>query len=279
MRTEVPVDYDVIVVGAGPAGCAAAYDLAAAGQRVLVVDRFQFPRTKACAGALSVKALTALRFSVAPVLRTVCRNIVVSLRMGKARTLIGRDPICAMTVRGDLDAFVLNETRKCGAIFKQIGRIVAVDVAADRVQLVTETGDITARFLVGADGASSAVRRLTADYPALLTGFAVECRVDSGGAKDLQLDFGVVPGGYGWVFPKGDHLNVGIYTQLTHKGVVTLAELRRYAAATTGTSKLTHITGHAVGLGGAAYRPHSERLFLVGDAAGLVDPLFGEGIY
>jgi geranylgeranyl reductase family protein len=279
LRAEVPVDYDVIVVGAGPAGCAAAYDLAAAGQRVIVVDRFQFPRSKPCAGALSVKALTALRFSVAPVLRAVCRNLVVGLRTEKTRTLVGRDPICAMTVRSDLDAFVLSETRKRGAIFEQIGRIEAVAVDRDCVHLVTATREITARFLVGADGANSTVRRLTGDFPTALASFAMECSVDTSDAVDVQLDFGVVPGGYGWVFPKGDHLNVGVYTHLPQEGIVTLGGLRQYSSAKTGNSKLRNITGHAVGLGGTAYRPHSQRLFLVGDAAGLVDPLFGEGIY
>ncbi len=58
--------YDAIVVGAGPAGCAAAYDLAAAGRSVLLLDRCHFPRLKPCAGALTVKTLKALRYSVAP---------------------------------------------------------------------------------------------------------------------------------------------------------------------------------------------------------------------
>ena len=276
---EGSVDYDVIVVGAGPAGCAAAYDLAAAGRQVALVDRFQFPRTKACAGGLTVKSLTALRFSVAPVVRAVCRTLVVGLRREKARKLAGTDPICAMTVRADLDAFVLNETRRRGATFAQIGRIEAVRVEADRVQLITETGTLAARFLIGADGAHSTVARLTEEFPASSSGFALECHVDRNVSADMQLDFGVVPSGYGWVFPKGDHLNVGVYTNSPRKGIVTLERLREYTLARTGASVVRNVIGQAIGLGGTAYRPHSKRVFLVGDAAGLVDPLFGEGIY
>ena len=61
--------WDAIVVGAGPAGCAAAYDLAVAGQSVLLVDKSEFPRPKACAGGLTIKAVKALRYSIDPVVR------------------------------------------------------------------------------------------------------------------------------------------------------------------------------------------------------------------
>ncbi|HEY6140357.1 MAG TPA: geranylgeranyl reductase family protein [Thermoanaerobaculia bacterium] len=273
------VDYDVIVVGAGPAGCAAAYDLVAAGQRVALLDRHQFPRTKACAGALTIKSLAALRFSVAPVVREVCFNLVVGLRTETTRTFLSDDPICAMTVRADLDAYVLEQTRARGAAFIQIGKISAIDVEPERVTLRTESGDITGKFLIGADGANSAVARLTQDFPAGYSGFAIECHVDTREHYEMEFDFGVVPFGYGWIFPKRDHLNVGVYTNLPHKGVVTLEGLRKYAQLKTGSSEVRHVVGHPIGLGGPAYRPHSLRTFLVGDAAGLVDPLLGEGIY
>ena len=69
MLDNQSVMWDAIVVGAGPAGCAAAYDLAAAGRRVLLVDKASFPRPKACAGALTMKAVRALRYSIGPVVR------------------------------------------------------------------------------------------------------------------------------------------------------------------------------------------------------------------
>jgi 2-polyprenyl-6-methoxyphenol hydroxylase-like FAD-dependent oxidoreductase len=62
-------DYDVLIAGAGPAGCAAAFDLACAGRRVLLLDKRTFPRPKACACGLTRKTLAALRYSVAPVSR------------------------------------------------------------------------------------------------------------------------------------------------------------------------------------------------------------------
>lgn len=275
MRT----DYDVLIVGAGPAGCAAAYDLATAGRRVLIVDRFAFPRMKACAGGLTIKTILALRFSIAPVVRTICSDLKVGLRDATPRKIRGKSPLCAMTVRAELDEFVLRETRRRGAEFAQIGRIRSITTDRNRVELVTETGSITARFLIGADGANSTVARVTGEFPEATASFAMEGHIPIAGNRDLELNFDVVPFGYGWVFPKGDHLNVGIYTSRPGKGIVTLERLREYARLKAGAGDLSHVVGHPIGLGGAAYRPRSPRIFLVGDAAGMVDSLFGEGIY
>ena len=101
-------DYDILIAGAGPAGCAAAYDLARAGERVLLLDRRTFPRPKACACGLTRKTLKALRYSVDPVIERVCNEIVLQ-RAGNSKDNIAdksaevrirsRNPICAMAVR------------------------------------------------------------------------------------------------------------------------------------------------------------------------------------
>src|SRR5262245_66662856 len=85
--------YDVIVIGAGPAGCSAAYDLAGAGVRVLLLDRTAFPRTKPCAGMLTVKAVNLIRYSIAPVIRGVARSLDLSLNAHQSRTLPSAAPI------------------------------------------------------------------------------------------------------------------------------------------------------------------------------------------
>src|SRR4051794_2789227 len=81
---------DVIIVGAGPAGCAAAYDLAAAGLSVQLLDKKQFPRVKACAGALTMKTIRALRYSVLPVIRHICHDFQVGLRLERSNLFPSR---------------------------------------------------------------------------------------------------------------------------------------------------------------------------------------------
>src|SRR5579875_1385414 len=118
----MPFDQDVIIVGAGPAGCAAAYDLARAGVRVLLLDKRSFPRHKACACGLTRKTLKALRYSVEPVIERACRDVVlqeagpaflqgrrVADKSCEVRVRM-RNPFCAMAVRERFDDYCLRQT-------------------------------------------------------------------------------------------------------------------------------------------------------------------------
>jgi geranylgeranyl reductase family protein len=274
------VDYDVVVVGAGPAGCAAAYDLRSAGRSVLLLDRTEFPRVKACAGGLTIKTLHALRYPVRPVIRKVCRSVILGQGLGQAMLLKSAGPICAMSVRAELDAFCLSRTRERGASFSVTRRITAVAEEKSRVTIDTDQGLLRSRFLVGADGANSTVRRLSGQFPEARRGLAIEADVPLSGipCPKMEFDFGVVPSGYGWIFPRDDHINVGLYTN-SRSVKLSRALLQEYARERLKITTLEHVIGHAIGLAGWHYRPASKRVFLAGDAAGLVDPLLGEGIY
>ncbi len=270
---------DVIVVGAGPAGCAAAFDLARAGLDVLLLDRRSFPRVKPCGGALTVKAIRALRFSIAPVVRAVITDVVGGRELTRSSRLSSPRPISVMTVREELDAFVLGKTLKAGARFAKIGRVTEIRQARGSVRVVTQDEQLTARFLVGADGANSTVRRLCG-LPPQQFGFAIEGQVaaSAAGGRSVRIDFGVVPRGFGWVFPKGDHLNVGVYTYDARFPLFP-QQLRWYARASLGREDVSHLVGSPIGMGGWAREPRRGRVFLAGDAAGFCEPVLGEGIY
>ncbi len=272
--------YDAIIVGSGPAGSSAAYDLASAGADVLVLDHKAFPRTKACAGALTIKALRALRFSIAPVIRTVATDFIAGRGLGRQERFHCARPVAVLTLRAELDDFTLNIALRRGAVFKKIGRIEEIKETATNVIIRTDEDELRSRFLIGADGANSSVRRLCGEFPELRLGLAIEAQVSDPGASDssLTFDFGIVPQGYGWIFQKGDHYNVGVYTY-DGKVPVFTRHLRSYVAARLGRRDCEHIVGHSIGTGGWRYRPMRRRVLLAGDAAGLCDPLLGEGIY
>jgi geranylgeranyl reductase family protein len=335
--------YDVLITGAGPAGCAAAYDLAQAGRRVLLLDRRSFPRHKACACGLTRKTLKALRYSVEPVIERTCHEIVLQQAKpgtdqriaDKAREVRvrARNPICAMAVRERFDAFCLQQTLAAGrshngsVTLLKIDAITALHELPSHITLEVATSDgprtLRAPVLVGADGSNGQTRRLAAvlehehhaaigaaDEPSWYErGFALEATVPFSALptplpagdrpEDLVFDFAPLPGGYGWLFPKGDHINIGVgafapsdraktaagdRTQAEMQlKLVTRALLADYCWQKLGLRAFTdatplHVTGQYLGMGGHCYVPHG-RVLLVGDAAGLVDPLTGEGIH
>ena len=332
-------EYDVLISGAGPAGCAAAYDLAHAGKRVLMLDRRTFPRHKACACGLTRKTLQALRYSVDPVVERVCREVVLQEagpRFHEGRRVADKScevrlqtwkVICAMAVRERFDAFCLQQTLTAGAELKKIESVIAVRESPTCVEIEVTAGNgatetLRAPVLIGADGSNGQMRRLatgldaqrgrlgkgtwiesrTAELPAepdwYARGFALEATVPfealprelpaGDGPEDLVFDFAPIAGGYGWLFPKGDHINVGVGGFVSMNGSVGLMSesVTRALLASYTRQKLgvelnevpAHVCGQHLGLGGHEYVPHG-RVLLAGDAAGLVDPLTGEGIY
>jgi geranylgeranyl reductase family protein len=272
-------EYDVIVIGAGPAGCSAAYDLSQASRSVLLLDRRTFPRVKACGGGLTVKTLNALRYSVAPVVSHVASDLVVGRQTEETALFRSDHPICALARRADFDAFCLERTMEMGAEFRTVRSVLAVTQEDDRVTVRTHADEITARFVVAADGANSTVRRLVTGRPVPSLGFALEAIAPMPEiVPEMEFDFGVVEYGYGWVFPKGDHLNIGLYTNSPDVRI-SKADVDAYAREKVGDLELREHVGHKIGLRGWEAPLSAGQVLFVGDAAGLVDPLLGEGIH
>ena len=317
-------DCDILIVGAGPAGCAAAYDLARAGRRVLLLDKRAFPRPKACACGLTRKTLAALRYSVEPVIERTCHEIVLQDAPGISSNQLDevrvrtRRPIAAMAVRERFDAFCLQQTLAAGASLHKIESILRIDDFRGGVAVAIATAagieTLTAPVVIGADGSNGQTRRLTSsavDGPSWYTkGFALEACIQytalpahlpRGDAPrdsrtkptdsrtkptDLVFDFAPLPGGYGWLFPKGDHINIGVGTFAptdydAELKIVTrqlLADYTQHKLGVSLTALNAQITGQHLGMGGDRYTPRG-RVLLTGDAAGLVDPLTGEGIH
>jgi geranylgeranyl reductase family protein len=272
--------HDVVIVGAGPAGCAAAFDLCAKGRSVLLIDKKKFPRHKACGGALTIKAVKALRFSIAPVARQKCYDLVLGNGIRHRTTINNKHPIAVMTKRSEFDSYFLEQTIKAGTQFAVKDSITGLQETEELIILDTGTEHIKARFLLGADGANSIIRKLTGNADWSKKGFALEGSVARSDAHlpAMEFDFGVVNDGYGWIFPKGDHINIGVYTNnpslKLNKDI-----LVNYAHNRLQTQTVTNIYGGFCCFGGENYLPHSKKIFLIGDAAGFCDPFLCEGIY
>ena len=278
--SEIKTDADVIIVGAGPAGCIAAYHLALAGHKVVVVDKSPAPRLKPCGGGLTIKSIDLLPFSVASVIRSSVDSMDISLQLQNNQTLQGRDTICTFVVRSEFDQLLAQRAAEAGAIFKACQFLSFDELASKVVCRFENQTSLTARYLIGADGAHSRIRKALGAKVAS-RGIAVEaCIPQSQLASNkhaMSFDFGVVAGGYGWVFPKGDHVNVGIYSNL-EDNEVSKQKLKEYAEQKLGINQLEDIVGFPLPFG--IYGPSaSNRVLLAGDAAGTIEPLIGEGIH
>jgi geranylgeranyl reductase family protein len=273
--------HDVIVVGAGPAGSTTAYRLARAGARVCLVDRAQFPRDKPCGGGLTLRAVRELPFSVEPVVEDRVDTLELGFRYERRWSGRAQEPLILMTQRRRLDAFLAERAAAAGAEFRDGVKVSGVEPSG-AVTIGSERFE--ADIVVGADGANGVTARslgLPAHEHAVAlegnVGYAHVSRERFGGRAVVEL--GAIPGGYAWVFPKGDHVNVGVGGWRS-EGPRLRERLRELCAAfEIEEANVRDLRGHRLPIRGSTRRPVEGQVLLVGDAAGLVDPLSGDGMY
>ena len=281
------MDVDVVVVGAGPAGSTAARELAQSGHRVLMLDRARFPRDKPCGGGVTIRCAELLPFDISPVVEHVVTGAQLRLGHGRNATRNFDGVLTYMTQRRRLDAFLAERAQEAGAEFRDGQRVTGVHQMRDgSYEVRTADGAHHARALVGADGANGVVATaLGFEHPreaavALEANIAMPDGLPDWLEGRVALQLGSMPGGYGWVFPKGDHVNVGVGGWKAIAGATLRPALetlcRDYGLDP---ASMTGLRGHHLPM----VRPGAPAIAggaaLVGDAAGLVDPLSGEGIY
>lgn len=288
---------DVAIIGAGPAGCRAAQLLAARGARVALFDP-SHPREKPCGGGVTGRALAlvadAVRQAGVPVSVIRAARFLDSRRGESAVVPIndhgdhGPTGASALLVasRATFDAALLAAAVRAGAV-THASRVTAVDVDAAGVRLSTTRGTHRADFVIGADGANSLLRRTVAqpfrrDQLSIATGFFAH-GITSG---EIVIELLADPPGYIWSFPRPDHLAIGICAEAD--AGLTSGALRARTASWIRETRIAERASlapyswpipslrapdlHALVVAG-------PRWCLLGDAAGLVDPITREGIY
>lgn len=276
--------YDALVVGAGPAGSSTAIHLARTGARVLLVDKARFPRDKPCGGGLTGRALKHIPVDPSPVVERDVDRFELRLRYGSSFARKHETPLIRMTQRRRLDAFLVESAVAAGAELRDGVRVEAIGIDDAGVSARVGGEAIRAGVLVGADGANGTVAKTIGVDDAIVRGVALEGNtpleaVGSDLERTAVIELAVLPGGYGWVFPKGDHANLGV-GGWGSEGPRLRDHLARLARAHgVDPDAVTEVRGHRLPMRRLGTPAGAGRTLLVGDAAGLVDPLSGDGMY
>ena len=282
--------HDAVVVGMGPAGASAAEELARAGRSVLGLEGKAMPRYKVCGGALSARTDQILGPDYHSLVEETIHRVRFQFAGAEAFEVSSPEPMAYMVMRDRFDAYLCGKAREAGAEIRDNERVVTVRECADGVEVETERERYRAKVVVGADGANSVVARaLSAGRRGRVVG-GLEGEVPWNGASSclapgtIVLDLGVVAGGYGWVFPKERRLSVGVagLQGRHHNPRSAYQEFVRTEPALGGL-EVPDGLGHPIPLYSATAAARlpltTSRSLLVGDAARLVDPALGEGIY
>jgi geranylgeranyl reductase family protein len=302
----------VLVVGAGPAGATAARRLAQAGVSVQLLDKAEFPRNKPCGGGISMRVLR--RFpDLVPALSQIATHAVSRLYLegpdGESTVIESNEPAALMIRRVEFDALLVSMAVEAGAELVTGVDIVNAVEGDGRITLSARDGRrFESATVIAADGVHSVIARrlgLNRGWPA--TAVALDMMEETPRAQLRDIDpttlwvaYGYVPAhgarhrvrapeGYAYIFPKRDHVNIGIgYVLSYYRAEVDHApydlqrafvdRLRRDGIVA-GDSQRINFTPFLIPVGGPLRRPGRGRVLLTGDAGGFVNGFTAEGIY
>ena len=264
------------------------YYLSQKGMDVLVVEKKKLPRYKPCGGALTRRVISVLPFDISSVIEDYTHTAILKVQNETVFQETKSNPIIGMVMRDRFDAFLIQKAEDSGAKLIEGASFISISEKNGYSMVQTSKGNLKTRIIVGADGVNSRVARAVGLPVQSERMFAIEAEIvpEEHGIMDRYrqsavFDFGMIPKGYGWIFPKKNHLSVGVLTsakpgrQLKHY-------LNTYIKSIDPDQKISlrSIKGHSI-----PYNPSKENIYanrkglLVGDATGLVDPITGEGIY
>ncbi len=278
--------YFAVIVGAGPAGSYLAYKLARNNMPVALIDKKIFPRYKTCGGGISAKATKLLldaEIDFSNLVQDRIKKVIFTKNCLGPVPVTFEQPIIEMVMRDEFDDHLRQHAVSAGADFYPESTFLQQENTKDGLLIKTSGKAISTIYLVGADGANSQVAKSMGQPVKRRKGFAVECELESTRQAQYKgtviLDHGHIDEGYGWVFPKKNHLSVGIGS-FSPKQKNYRQHLERFLTSLNLPHEKKLTRGHLIPTPSQKkVFLHKDYALLVGDAAGLVDPMTGEGVY
>ena len=283
MAAHSEVHVDIVIVGAGPSGSSAAMAALQGGASVAVIDKATFPRAKLCGGLVTGRCAGHLKEVFGAELDTELietRSRFTFFMDGDLLADMKDAPPAHLTMRWDFDHDLYQKAIAAGAQDFTGRRIETMDLSANRITL--SDGQVLGfSCVIGADGVRSQVAEALfgKSFDRSKIGFALEIEGQSDpldADTPIRVDFAAASWGYGWSFPKRLSTTIGVgglqseNPDMKHRlsEYLDLLDVRSDAK----------VKGHFLPFGGFRNRPGRDNVLLVGDAAGFVDPITGEGI-
>ncbi|MDK2912745.1 MAG: hypothetical protein PWR29_1702 [Methanolobus sp.] len=276
--------YDLIIVGGGPSGSAAARIAGKKGLKTLLIEKAAFPRYKPCGGALSEHAISFLDFELP---EELIEREVFGARICFRDKTIERSKDYRLSVivsRSKLDHFLLEKARETGIGILTGEKVIDIKESEDCITVRTAKASYESRYLILATGSQGTLKELVRkkdakkEYGVCMVTEVPEANetIDRYISNAVELRFGVAGMGYGWIFPHEGYYSVGT------GGLASLlpdprGTMKQYLQDNNfnGNYKLN---GHVIPCGGYKRKLVNRRIMLVGDAAGFVDAFTGEGL-
>jgi geranylgeranyl reductase family protein len=266
-----------------------AYRLARAGVRVAILDAKRFPRDKACGGGVQEKAGLKIPFDWQPVVRRALCEVSFSFNLGERFTKGCPHPLVYSVLRTEFDDYLLQSAERAGArVWEGVRTTAVVTQGTGPVMVHTERGELNARMVVGADGANSVVSKALNARQDYFWQAGLYCEVPeeclNSAAVDwesMRIDWGTLPSGYAWIFPKKGSVNIGVGCPVSIGRALRpylIEFLTAERALKPGALPRLRFSGHQLPTLTGRTRLAGATLLLVGDAAGLVEPFTGDGI-
>lgn len=274
---------DCIVVGAGPAGGAAAYHLAKQGRSVLVLEKEALPRYKPCGGGVSPMVQNWFDFDFSPAISIKIKQIRYTWQMDDAFVApLETEESVWMVRRDTFDYFLIQQAQHQGANLSQETTVTGLTWENERWQVQTDRGVFVAPYVIAADGAKGTMAKFLGfkDRKRRLgAALEIEAPIPQPDREVAHFDFGSVTNGYLWNFPKVDGYSIGAGTFRGTDEKQNLKEIAAQYAQTFGVdiSKIKKY-GHPLCLWDGNQTLHTQNALLAGEAACVVDPFTAEGI-
>jgi len=277
---------DVAIIGSGPAGSVAAQKLSSSGLRVILFEKASLPRYKTCGGGIVSRVTQYLPSDISPIFEKEFHQIEINDHQANFSYGVKRNyPLVYMTMRKDFDFALLEKAKSSGTQVMDKCEVYDLITNNESIHIKTAKGEFNAPFVIGADGAQgitlkkSGLRIRKKNLPAL------ECEIyvsdkDLEKFSNVRFDFGFIPGGYAWIFPKKDHLSVGLGTFTFKEKNINLNLYFTNYLNHLNFKKITNIEKHGFYIPVSINRNilGAGKTLLTGDAAALADPVTAEGI-